>query len=229
MTPNWNVTPTEARAEQNRLRNEVRIEPLDVDSVALVAGCDLSFDRGSDHVFAGIVTLRMPSLEVEERAGVETIARFPYIPGLLSFRESPPLLQAWSRLLTKPDALIVDGHGYAHPRRFGIACHLGLLLDLPTAGCAKSILVGSHEPVGEQPGEWKPLVDKGEVIGAAVRTRFGVMPVYVSIGNRIDLESAIALVLRCSGRTRVPETTRRAHRFVNELRLSSHDSDPADS
>lgn len=218
ITPNWDLTPAEARAEQMRLRGQVRIEPLDVDSVRLVGGSDISFDRGSDRVFAGFVTLRLPGLEMAERAGVETAARFPYIPGLLSFREIPPLLEAWAVLQERPDALIADGHGIAHPRRFGIACHLGLLLDLPAAGCAKSILVGAHEPVGETVGDWQPLVHQGEVVGAAVRTRAGVTPVYVSPGHRMDLESAIALVLRCRGATRVPETTRHTHKFVNDLR-----------
>ena len=118
----------------------------------------------------------------------------------------------------RPDALICDGQGLAHPRRFGIACHIGLLLDLPTVGCAKSILVGRHDPVGEAPGDWSPLVDHDEIIGAALRTRAGVSPVYVSIGHRCDLPSAIALVRRCAGPTRVPETTRHAHLFVNTLR-----------
>lgn len=221
MTPNWGLTPEEARDLQMRLRGEVRIEPLDVDSVRVVAGSDVSFNRGSDRVFAGIVALALPGLEVMERAGLETEARFPYIPGLLSFRESPPLLEAWQRLTVGPDALIVDGHGYAHPRRFGIACHLGLLLDLPTVGCAKSILVGRHEPVGESKGDWQPLLHGEQVIGAAVRTRVGVTPVYVSVGNRVDLASAIALVLRCTGPTRVPETTRQAHLFVNEMRRAA--------
>jgi deoxyribonuclease V len=221
ITPNWNLTPAEAREEQIRLRDQVRIQPLDVDAVRLVGGSDISFDRGSDRVFAGIVTLRLPGLEVAERAGVETTAQFPYIPGLLSFRESPPLLEAWAQLESRPEALIVDGHGYAHPRRFGIACHLGLLLDLPTVGCAKSILVGAHDPVGESVGDWQPLMHQGEVVGAALRTRIGVTPVYVSIGNRVDLETAIALVLHCGGRTRVPETTRQAHQFVNELRRAA--------
>ncbi len=143
MTPdgrldNWNVNPSEALAHQQRLRGRVRLEPLDVDSLALVAGADISFSKGSDTVSAGIVVLSLPGLSVVERAGVATTAAFPYIPGLLSFREVPPLLEAWEALRTKPDALVADGQGTAHPRRFGLACHLGLALDLPTAGCAKS-------------------------------------------------------------------------------------------
>jgi deoxyribonuclease V len=214
----WNVTPAEAQAIQRRLRAQVRVEPLDVAAIQTVAGADISFDKGSDTVFAGVVVLRLPTMELIEKVGVRTRAVFPYIPGLLSFREAPPILEAWEKLGTRPEALICDGQGLAHPRRFGIACHLGLLLDLPSVGCAKSILTGSHGPVGEAPGDGAPLVDRGEVIGAALRTRAGVSPVYVSVGHRCDLPSAIALVRRCAGPTRVPETTRQAHLFVNALR-----------
>jgi deoxyribonuclease V len=214
----WDVTPAEAQALQNRLRGEVREEPLDVAAVQTVAGADISFDRGSDTVFAGVVVLDLASGAVVERVGVRTEAHFPYVPGLLSFREAPSLLEAWEKLTTTPDALICDGQGRAHPRRFGIACHLGLFLDLPTVGCAKSILVGQHEPVGEERGDWSPLVHRGETVGAALRLKPRVTPVYVSVGHHCDLPSALALVLRCAGPTRVPETTRHAHRFVNELR-----------
>jgi deoxyribonuclease V len=196
----------------------VREEPLDANAVATVGGTDLSFDRRSDVAFAGIVLLTLPGLEVVERCGVRTRTRFPYVPGLLSFRETPPLLAAWERLSTRPDVLLVDGQGLAHPRRFGIACHLGLLLDLPTIGCAKSILVGTHGPLGDQAGDWTPLVHRGETVGAALRTRPGVSPVYISAGHRVDLPSALALVRRCLGPTRIPEPTRRAHQFVNALR-----------
>jgi deoxyribonuclease V len=214
----WNVTTQEAQAIQNRLRPQVRVEPLDVAGLRTVAGADLSFDKGSDIVFAGIVNLDLATLEVVEKVGVRTRAEFPYIPGLLSFREAPPILEAWGKLTGRPDALICDGQGLAHPRRFGIACHLGLLLDLPTVGCAKSILAGHHEPVGDAPGDWAPLVHRAETVGAALRTRAGVSPVFVSVGHRCDLPSAIALVRRCAGPTRVPETTRQAHLFVNALR-----------
>jgi deoxyribonuclease V len=214
----WNVSVAEAQAIQRRLRDEVRLEPLDLAELRTVAGADLSFDRGSDTVFAGFVVLRLPDLEVVDRAGVRTQATFPYVPGLLSFREAPSLLEAWERLRVRPDALICDGQGLAHPRRFGLACHVGLLLDLPCAGCAKRILVGRHGPLGEAAGESTPLVDRGETVGAALRLRAGVTPVYVSPGHRCDLESAVALVRRCAGPTRVPETTRQAHLFVNRLR-----------
>jgi deoxyribonuclease V len=214
----WDVTVAEAQAIQRRLRAAVRLEPLDLSCLRTVAGADLSFDRGADTVFAGFVVLALPGLEVVDRAGVRTTATFPYVPGLLSFREAPPLLEAWQQLRVRPDALICDGQGLAHPRRFGLACHVGLLLDLPCAGCAKRILVGTHAPVGEAPGERTPLRDRGETVGAALRLRAGVTPVYVSPGHRCDLESAVELVRRCAGATRVPETTRQAHLFVNQLR-----------
>jgi len=214
----WNVTPSEAETIQNRLRAQVQVVPLNVDTIQAVAGVDISFDKGSEIVFAGVVILRLPTLEVVERVGLQTRTTFPYIPGLLSFRESPPILEAWEQLTLHPDALICDGQGLAHPRRFGIACHLGVLLDLPTVGCAKSILVGRHSPVGEASGDWSPLIDRGETVGVALRTCAGVAPVYISVGHRCDLSSAIALVRRCVRATRVPETTRQAHLFVNELR-----------
>lgn len=214
----WNVTPPEARAIQIRLREQLRLEPLDVDALELVAGADLSFEKNSDTVYAGFVVLRLPAFEVVERAGVTTTAAFPYIPGLLSFREVPPLLEAWESLATKPDALIADGQGTAHPRRVGLACHLGLALDIPTVGCAKSVLVGRHDPPGDARGDVEPMTHRGEIVGMALRTRPGVAPIYVSPGHRCDMESAVRLVLRCTARYRLPETTRHAHAFVNELR-----------
>jgi deoxyribonuclease V len=193
----WDVSPAEARAIQAGLRNAVRVEPLDLDAC---------------------VVLELPSLKLVDSAHVVAKAAFPYVPGLLSFRESPPLLDAWSRLRHRPNALIVDGHGYAHPRRFGIACHLGVILDLPTVGCAKSVLVGEFEPPGGDAGEWTPLIHEEETVGAAVRTRTGVAPVFVSVGHRCDLESAMSLVHLCIRRYRLPETTRHAHDLVNQMR-----------
>jgi len=157
-------------------------------------------------------------MEVVAQVAVETRVTFPYVPGLLSFRETPPLLQAWEQLRVKPEAIICDGHGLAHPRRFGIASHVGLILDLPAVGCAKRILVGKHGPLATEVGSYTVLVHEDEVIGAALRTREGVAPVYVSIGHRIDLISAMELVMRCTRQTRVPETTRHAHLLVNARR-----------
>ena len=218
----WDLTREEAVETQRQLADRVRVEPLDAAAVRLVAGSDMSYERTDDQtttpVFAGFVTLELPALTILEAVGVQTVSPFPYIPGLLSFRETPPLLEAWTKLQRKPDALLVDGQGRAHPRRFGLACHLGVLLDVPTIGVAKTLYVGKHEPVGENVGDWTPLLDKNEVVGAALRTRRKASPVFISVGHRVDLNSAIALVLRCLGNTRVPETTRQAHEYVNRLR-----------
>jgi deoxyribonuclease V len=229
----WNLTPTEAVALQNRLRSEVRIQPL-AGEVKLVAGCDISFNRFSDVVYAGIVVLRLPELEIVTSATVVTRARFPYVPGLLSFRETPALLEAWEKLDTAPDIVMLDGQGLAHPRRFGIACHFGLLTGRPTIGCAKTVLVGRYEEPGERAGEFSPMTHKGETVGAAVRTKDRVAPVYVSVGHLIDLPGAIKVALRtvkgdrvgdallpAKSKYRIPEPTRQAHLLVNELRRNS--------
>lgn len=157
-------------------------------------------------MYAAIVVVRLPDFEVVEVAGAAMSARFPYIPGLFSFREVPPLLRAFARLRTRPDAILFDGHGRAHPRRFGLACHAGVLLDCPSVGCAKSILVGEHVPVGLSRGARAPLVAGGETIGAALRTRPGVRPVYVSVGHRVDLDSAVRLVLATTRGFRLPQS-----------------------
>jgi deoxyribonuclease V len=223
----WNLSPTEAIALQQRLRSQVEITPLDVKACRLVAGADISFNQNSNTVYAGFVVISLPSLEVVEQAGVKTESPFPYVPGLLSFREIPPLLEAWTQLQTRPDAVICDGQGLAHPRRFGLACHLGLILDLPAVGCAKSRFIGTHEPPDNEVGRWASLRDKSEEIGAVLRTRPNVSPVYVSVGHRCDLPSALDLVQRCVGKTRLPETTRQAHLFVNELRRADLPDIPA--
>lgn len=213
----WTLDPERAVEIQRELAARVRVEPPDRE-IRTIAGGDISFDRASDVVHAGFVVLRLPELEVIERKGVETVASFPYVPGLLSFREIPALLQAWSLLETEPDAAMLDGQGLAHQRRMGIACHFGLLVDRPTLGCAKSVLVGRHDEVAPDRGSWKPLVHRKETVGAALRTRERVSPIFVSPGHRMDLPSAIELTLACGGGTRIPEPTRRAHLYVNELR-----------
>jgi len=214
----WNLTPGEAVEVQKRLRNLIRIEPLSRD-VHTIAGADISFNKFSETVYAGIVVLSLPDLQIIESAGVRSVTKFPYVPGLLSFRETPSVLEAWEKLKTKPDVLMLDGQGIAHPRRFGIACHTGLLLDLPAIGCAKSILVGKHGELGLEAGSQSPLVDRGEQVGVALRTKNKVNPVYVSPGHLIDLDSAVDLVLRSTGKYRQPEPTRQAHLLVNRLRV----------
>ncbi len=213
----WDVTPKEAIAIQQRLRSKILIEKIS-QPIRTIAGCDISFDKGSDVVYAGIVVLKLPELVEVAHSTAVTKVKFPYIPGLLSFRESPAVLEAWGNLKTAPDVLMVDGQGFAHPRRFGIACHLGLLLNLPTIGCAKSLLVGKYEAPALQAGSYSPMMDKEEIIGVALRTEANVSPVFVSIGHRVTLEDAIQLVMKCSKGYRIPEPTRHAYLLVNALR-----------
>jgi deoxyribonuclease V len=220
----WDLTPGEAVEVQQRLRNLVRLRPL-ARPVDTIAGADISFNKFSETVYAGIVVLSLPDLRIVESAGVSSIAKFPYVPGLLSFREAPSLLEAWEKLKTKPDVLMLDGQGIAHPRRFGIACHVGVLLNWPTIGCAKSILVGRYGELGLEAGSRSPLVDKGEQLGVALRTKNKVAPVYVSPGHLIDLDSAVDLVLRSTTKYRLPETTRQAHLLVNRLRVEGRENE----
>lgn len=213
----WDVTPKEAVAIQQQLRSNIVSEKISK-PIRTIAGCDISFDKGSDVVYAGVVVLKLPELVEVARSTAIANVKFPYIPGLLSFRESPAVLEAWTHLQTMPDALIVDGQGLAHPRRFGIACHLGLLLDLPTIGCAKSLLIGKFEEPASPAGSFSHLMDKEEIVGVALRTQNNVSPVFVSIGHRVTLEDAIQLVMQCSRGYRIPEPIRQAHLLVNALR-----------
>lgn len=213
----WSLSPREAVELQKKLRERVRIVPLKK-KIETVAGADISFNKFDPVVYAGVVCLRLPSLEVVEEVGVVSETRFPYVPGLLSFRETPSVLEAWAKLKTEPDAVMFDGQGLAHPRRVGIASHVGLIINRPTFGCAKSVLVGRFDEPNEERGSWTPMIDKGETVGAALRTKTRVQPIYVSPGHLIDLEGAIDLTLRCDGGYRQPEPTRRAHLLVNALR-----------
>ncbi len=218
----WQVTPTEAVALQQQLRSQIRIQPL-TKPPKTIAGCDISFNKFEETVYAGIVVLDLETLETIEEAGVVSMATFPYVPGLLSFREIPSLLEAWAKLRTEPDVVMFDGHGIAHPRRIGIASHAGLFLNVPTFGCGKSVLVGKYDEPAPERGSWSPMKHYGEVIGAALRTKNKVNPVFISPGHLIDLETAVALTLQCDGGRRgygyrLPEPTRRAHNLVNALR-----------
>lgn len=204
----WGLSTAEAREAQRRLAPEVERQDR-LGPVALVGGTDISVRGGQAR--AAIVVLAYPALEVAEVALAEGPITFPYVPGLLSFREAPLLLAAAERLKRAPDLLFVDGQGLAHPRRLGIACHLGLLLDVPSIGCAKSRLIGQHGEPGKDAGKWTPLVDEDETIGAALRTRAGTRPVYVSVGHRVSLETAIAWTLKVGRGYRIPEPTRLAH------------------
>jgi len=206
----WQVTPAQAQAIQRSLAGQVSRENQ-VGPVRLVAGADISSDRAGGLATAAVVVLDYPQMTLVEKSVVRQAVDFPYVPGLLSFREAPLILSAWERLDCAPDLILVDGQGIAHPRRLGLASHIGLILNLPAIGCAKSPLCGSHGPVGEEPGSFAEIADGDEVIGAALRTKQGVRPLYVSVGHRLDLLSALSWVLRCCRGYRLPEPTRQAH------------------
>lgn len=213
----WQLDLAAARDLQRELAGRV-IADRPLGQHATVGGADVSFNKFSSTLFAAVVVLRADTLEEIDRAGVVAEAKFPYIPGLLSFREAPPVLEAFARLSVKPDILICDGQGIAHPRRLGLASHLGIWLGIPTIGCAKSHLFGDFDEPGPTRGQWSPMKDGEATIGAVLRTRDRVKPLFVSPGHLCDLSGAIAAVLAATPRYRLPVTTRMAHDFVNELR-----------
>jgi len=217
------VTPAEARAIQEGLRHRVRVCPLPPEP-ATVGGVDVSIKHG--RAVAAVAVLSYPDLVPLEEATAATKAYFPYVPGLLAFREGPAVLAAVERLKSHPQVLIFDAHGLAHPRRMGLAAHLGVLLDVPAVGCAKSRLIGAYEEPGETKGSWTYLIHDDEVIGAVVRTRDRVRPVFVSVGHRADLSTAVSLVLGCCGRYRLPEPTRWAHRVAGGATMLSRGTPP---
>jgi deoxyribonuclease V len=214
----WPATAPEAIALQKEMRSRLVLEPPAGFAPRLVAGADISMSRGSAVAYAGIVVIDVATMETVDEAGAASAIVFPYVPGLLSFRELPALEPVWERITRRPDVIVFDGQGYAHPRRFGLACHGGVLFGLPSVGCAKTILVGEHEPVGPERGARAPLVHKGEVVGTAIRLRERAAPVFVSPGHMMDVETAVEVVLTVSAGYREPETTRRAHRAVNAAR-----------
>lgn len=221
------ATTAEARDLQMLLRSQVRIEPLPLTRVNVVAGVDTSCEWHGSVLHAAIVIMRVAGGEIVERASASGCAPFPYVPGLLSFRELPILTEARSLLRHQPDVVLCDGHGLAHPRNFGLACHLGVLWDLPSVGCAKSVLVGEYSEPGPSPGDWSYLTLNGDVVGAALRTRRGVKPVFVSPGHRIDLEGAIGIVMQCIRGARLPEPVRAAHILANEVRKRAREAPAA--
>jgi deoxyribonuclease V len=216
----WDLTPKEAVALQKELAGRVDVTtPLG--SFTTVAGADISYNRYSPVFYACVVVLKLPDLTVvEERTAVRE-STFPYVPGLLSFREAPALLDAFRQLRRKPDVVMIDGQGYAHPRRIGIASHVGLWLGLPTVGCAKTRLAGDFDEPGPAPGEWSPLVNRDEVIGAALRNKARTAPLFVSPGHHCDLKGAIEAVRVTTRCRRIPEPTRLAHERVNAFRRRS--------
>ncbi len=214
----WPLSPGQAVDIQNQLRSKIKLEPLPA-APKFIAGADVSYTRNSDDGFAAVVVLTWPQLEMVELQVARDRVPFPYIPGLLSFREAPILLQAFEKLHTRPDVILFDGQGIAHPRTMGLATHMGLWLQLPSIGCAKSKLFGTGAMPDSVRGSWKSLHHDGREIGAIVRTRTGVKPVFVSPGHLITLRESIDLVLHAATRYRLPEPLRQAHLQVNSYRM----------
>lgn len=210
----WDVSPQEAVALQEQLRAQIVCQDK-FGSVNTVGGIDVGYMDGGKNACAAIIVLSFPDLKLREISRASQAVRFPYIPGLLSFREAPVILEALSQLSSLPDLLLCDGHGLAHPRRFGLACHVGLLSGLPSIGVAKKLLTGAYDPLAAARGSWQPLIEGGEVIGAALRTQPGVKPVFVSIGHRLCLQTAIDYVLRLTTRYRLPDPIHQAHHYAS--------------
>ncbi|MFA6449269.1 MAG: endonuclease V [bacterium] len=214
----WDVTPKEAVDLQRSLASRVTEREPAGFRPKLVAAADISYERFSSYFHASVVAMTLPEFEIVEIQGAEGEVKFPYVPGLLSFRELPMIGEAFRKMKSRPDAVIIDGHGRAHPRRFGVACHAGIMLGLPTVGCAKSLLVGESAGLGATRGSSANIIHNGEVVGCALRTRDGVKPVYVSVGHMIGLTAACRLILGASRNARLPEPVRAAHIEANEMR-----------
>lgn len=216
------IDPVAAKELQEDLRQQIKLEPLPKPP-KFVAGADISFDFGSDLMHAAIVVLELPEWNAVARSLALDVTSFPYIPGLLAFREMPVLLKAWNQLKMKPDVLILDGHGIAHPRRMGIATHFGIVIDHPTIGCAKNILVGTHGELGIQKGDRADLVDGSEKVGIALRSRTNVNPIYVSPGYKCSFDDAYKIVMQSLTKYKLPKTTRLAHQWANKFRKGAAD------
>ncbi len=219
-SPVERLSPREARELQERLAGRVRLQPLPA-SFSVLAAADLSYLKESHELIAVIVTFSWPDLEPLETVHIKAPVRFPYVPGLLSFREIPPLLKAYEHLRKPPDVFLCDGQGLAHPRRFGLACHLGVVLSVPTVGCAKSRLCGEHDPLGPMRGERRPLMLSGEQVGYVYRSKSHVKPLYISPGHLADCDSSLELVRRCISRFRIPDPLRVAHQSAARLRKAA--------
>ena len=216
----WNLTYQEAVTAQRRLAEKVRETPLSR-PVRTIAGADVSYTRRGRQVYGAVLVFTFPNLILTDKALASDTVEFPYISGLLSFREAPVLVKAFTKIGRRPDVIIFDGQGMAHPRGAGLASHMGVLLDCPSIGCAKSRLVGVHGPLPEDKGSTAALTHHGRVVGAVVRTREDVKPVFVSAGHAITLPEAVGLVLDCCKGYRLPEPTRQAHHAANQLRLDA--------
>jgi len=218
LCPDWPTTVEAAKAIQEQLRDTV-VTSDRLDRVRFVAGVDAGFEEKGTVTRAAAVVLSFPDLVLQESAIARCPTTFPYIPGFLSFREIPALLAALEQLTIDPDLILCDGQGLAHPRRFGLACHLGVLLDIPTIGVAKSRLIGKHDEVPAERGNWQPLTHQNEIVGAVLRSRTNTKPLYISIGHRLSLPTAIAYTLQCAPKYRLPETTRQADKLASNRGL----------
>lgn len=225
---NWPETAEAAVVIQQELRDRV-ITTDQLDAVQYVAGVDAGFEENGTITRAAVVVLSYPDLEMVEHAIAHVPTTFPYIPGFLSFREVPAVIAALEQLKTEPNLILCDGQGLAHPRRLGIACHLGLLVDVPTIGVAKSRLIGRHPEIPPEKGAWVPLKDKGEMIGAVLRSRTNTKPLYISVGHRISLPTALDYVLVCTPKYRLPETTRQADKLASQRGMKTKAKSATDS
>ncbi|MGA2916013.1 MAG: deoxyribonuclease V [Sedimentisphaerales bacterium] len=214
----WNIIPKQAVELQKSLAGRLQVRPF-TKKLKTIGGLDCAFTDDKKNIIACVIVMSAKTFEIIETSYTVQPVNFPYIPGLLSFREAPACLAAIEKLKTTPDCFIVDGQGIAHPRRLGIASHLGLFLDVPTMGCAKSRLIGDFTPPSFRKGSTSLLLDKGEIIGSVVRTRNNVKPVFVSVGNKCRLVDAIRIVLDCCVKYRLPEPSRLAHQIVTRLKV----------
>ncbi|MCC8407478.1 deoxyribonuclease V [Mucilaginibacter sp. UR6-1] len=214
------LTPAEAVAYQHELRKQIQIKPLDT-PIRAIAGADISFNKYEETVYAGIVVFSYPELKIIGNATAISRTSFPYISGLLAFREVPALLEAWNKLESKPDVIVLDGQGIAHERRLGIATHFGLVTGATTLGCAKSRLAGTYQEPGNAPMAESPLYHKGEHVGVALRSKRNCNPLFISPGNNINIPQSVEVIKHCLRGYRIPEPTRQAHLLVNKIRIAN--------
>ena len=218
----WDLQYSEAVKVQKELKDQLVLKAPKMD-LRLVAGADVSYSKGSNVFFSSVLVLEMSSMNIVEESAAKGRVDFPYIPGLLSFREAPVLIKAFEGVKNTPDVIIFDGQGIAHPRGIGLASHMGLILDCPSIGCAKKILVGDYEPVGNEVGDHMSILYKGNAVGAALRTRKNVKPVFISPGHKMDIPSAVEIVMKTCRGYKLPEPTRQAHLSVNRFRSAAEE------
>ncbi len=216
------LTPAEAIAYQQELRKSIQIRPLDK-PIHTIGGTDISFNKYEETVYAGIVIFSYPDMKPIGQSTAISRTSFPYISGLLAFREVPALLDAWNKLETKPDLMVLDGQGIAHERRMGIATHFGLETGVPAIGCAKSRLAGKYTEPANEPLAQSQLTDRGEFVGIALRSKRNCKPLFISPGNLVSIEQSVQIIINCIGKYRIPEPTRQAHLLVNQIRIANGD------